>query len=126
MDLKTRMDILLEYYNHLGRMKTAFKELPTPYVSNSDLSTFGVQLSEMSLRPEDTTESGPRYCRLFPAHEFDDMFEKAGKPEWRKPAPEFNGNFYEGYGLERWFSDCLGCSRYEWHLLASGKWLKQV
>src|SRR5437764_12460276 len=100
MDFKTRIDILLEYYNHLGRMKTAFKELPTPYVSNSDLSTFGVQLSRMSLHP-DITDSGLHFCRPFPAHEFDHLFEKAEKPEWRKPAPDFNGSFYEGYGLER-------------------------
>jgi len=38
MDL--RMDVRHESYNHLGRMKIAFKNLLTPYVKNSDFSTF--------------------------------------------------------------------------------------
>jgi hypothetical protein len=118
------MDILLEYYNHLGTMKTAFKELPTPYVSKSDLSNLGVQFSRMSLHP-DTVDSQPRFCKPFQAREFDHLFENAEKPEWRKPAPHFNGNLHEGYGLEQWFSDCLGYSSYDWHLLASSKWFKQ-
>src|SRR4051812_40103140 len=98
------MDINLENYNHLGTMKTAFKELQTPYVNNSDLLTFGVQLSEMSLHPEDTVDFGPRFCKPFPAHEFNQLFQKIEKPKWPKPALDFNGNFYEGYGLEHWFS----------------------
>src|SRR2546421_2210415 len=60
MDL--RMDVRRESYNHLGRMKIAFKKLPTPYVNNSDLSTFGVQLSQMSLHPERTIDFGPHFC----------------------------------------------------------------
>src|SRR2546423_7167498 len=98
MDLKMRTDILLGYYSHLERTKTAFKELSTPYVSNSDFSSFGVQLSQMSFHTEDPIDSGPHFCKPFSAHESDHLFEKTEKPEWRKPAPGFNGNFYEGYG----------------------------
>src|SRR2546430_14862834 len=105
MDLKTRMDIILENYNHIGRMKMTFKELSTPYLNNNDLSAFGVQLSQMSLHPEDTVDSsGPHFCKPFPAHEFDRLFEKINpKQGWDQPAPDINGNFHEGHGLERWF-----------------------
>src|SRR2546421_10352543 len=112
MDLKARMYIILENYNRLGRMKMAFKALLTPYINNSDLSTFGVQLSQMSLHPEDTIDPGPHFCMPFPAHEFDCLFEKVEKPKWDKPTLDFNGNFYEGYGLQQWFSKYLGSSRY--------------
>ena len=105
----------------------AFKKLPTPYVNNSDLSTFGVQLSQMSLHPERTVDFGPRFCTPFPAHEFDQLFEKAEKLEWDKPAAlGYNDNFYEGFGLAKWFVQYLGSSRYEWKLLASSKWTEQV
>src|SRR5207248_2371124 len=57
------MDILREYHSHLGRMKTAFQQLPTPYVSSSDLSTLGVQLSHMSLQPADTIDAGPSFLQ---------------------------------------------------------------
>ena len=102
----------------------AFNELQTPYIS--DLSTFGVQLSQMSLHPESTIDSEPHFCIPFPAHEFDLLFEKVDKKPWDTPTLDFNGNFYEGYGLEQWFSQYLGSSRYESQLLASSKWIKQV
>ena len=100
----------------------AFTELQTPYINNGDLSTFGVQLSQMSLHPEDTIDFEPHFCTPFPAHKFDQLFEKAEKPEWDEPAPGYNDNFYEGYGLGQWFSAYLGSHRYEWHLLASSNW----
>jgi hypothetical protein len=71
MDLKTRTDVILENYSHLGRIKMAFKELPTPYVNNSDLSTLGVQLSQMSFHPDDSSDFGRHFCTLFPGYEFD-------------------------------------------------------
>jgi hypothetical protein len=122
-----RMDVRREIYDHLGRMKMAFENLPTPYVNNSDLSTFGVQLSQMSLHPEHTIDFGPHFCTPFPAHEFDQLFEKVEKLEWDKPGPPgFNCNYYEGLGLAQWFILYLGSKRFEWQLLASSKWTEQV
>jgi len=90
MDLKARMDIVLKNYKRLGYMNMALKELQTSYIS--DPSTFGVQLSQMSLHP-DTTDSGPRFCTPFPAHEFDLLFDRAEKQSWDTPTLDFNGNF---------------------------------
>ena|SRR5438045_9360726 len=126
MDLKTRLCILCENYNYLGRIMIAFKNLPRPYVNNSDLSTFGVQVSQMSFHPEDTIDTGPHFCKPFPADEFDHIFEKAEKPEWHESTLDFNGNFYEGGAFEHLVSEYLGSNRYEWQLLASSKWSEQV
>ena len=116
MDLKIR----LENYNRLGEMKTTFTQLQSSHIDDSDLSTFGIQLFQMSLRPEDTTDLN--FCTPFPAHKFDELFEKVEKPEWNKPAPDYNDNFHEAYGLGQWFSECLGSHRYDWDLLASSNW----
>ena len=91
----------------------AFKALLTPYINNSDLSTFGVQLSQMSLHPEDTIDSGPHFCMPFPADEFDQLFENVEKPEWDLPAPDINGNFHEGLGLGQWFTEFLGSHHFD-------------
>ena len=116
MDLKTR----LENYNRLGKMKMTFTQLQSPYINNSDLSTSGIQLFQMSLHPEDTTDLN--FCTPFPAHKFDQLFEKVEKPEWDEPAPGYNDNFHEAYGLGQWFSEYLGSHRYDWDLLASSNW----
>lgn len=132
------MDKCLRYrnvknYNQLGLLKASLQQLSRTHLSPTDLEEHEIQLTQLSLYPEDTIDYEPRFCIPFSANKIDSLLQnfmndresEDYKPHWPLPVPHIDSYFYEGLCIVSWFKKVLGCGYWPDSMLSSTEWMQQ-
>ncbi|KAL9623817.1 MAG: hypothetical protein Q9160_001808 [Pyrenula sp. 1 TL-2023] len=81
MDPNLRKEMARPMHDHLRELKAYLKQLREPFLGIKDLTDMRIQTSQLDLHDETCIDFEPRFCRPFPANDFDRIYENYAKEE---------------------------------------------